>query len=209
MVLILAFCGLNVSYVLGCGIALSAIIGIATGSMTFFTLCSSITSGISGMYSICLMAFVLKGIIGLIQSMGGIKSIISLANSNLKSRKGAQHFIAWFTMLIDVCIGNNAICIMIGVDVLKPLAKKFKIAPQRFASLLDIFACVIPGISPIGISVIAIMTFGGITNPFAMMKYAFYLYALAIAAFVTIQLDLLKTPAEKAGEEFYPELDGQ
>lgn len=96
---------------------------------------------------------------------------------------------------------------MIGVDVLKPIAKKFGVAPERFASLLDIFACIIPGLSPIGMNVLAIMAYGGLTNPFSMMKYAFYLYALAAMALLTIQFDLLKTKGEIAGEAFYPELD--
>ena len=95
---------------------------------------------------------------------------------------------------------------MISTDVLKPIAKRFKIAPRRFASLLDIFACIIPGLSPIGLNVLTAMSFGGLTNPFSMMKWAFYLYALAVAALVTIQFDLLKTPEEIEGKEFYPEL---
>ncbi len=206
-VLALAFCGMNVIYVLGTGIVLSAIIGFLSHTLTFFTLCDNMKSGISGMYSICLMAFALKGIVGRIQSMGGIDWIISHAAGNIKTRKGAQYFIAAFTCLIDICIGNNAICIMIGVDVLKPIAKKFGVAPERFASLLDIFACIIPGLSPIGMNVLAIMAYGGLTNPFSMMKYAFYLYALAVMTLLTIQFDLLKTKGEIAGEAFYPELD--
>jgi hypothetical protein len=42
-----------------------------------------------------------------------------------------------------------------------------------------------------------------------MMKYAFYLYALAAFALITIQFDLLKTREEAEGREFYPELDAQ
>lgn len=206
VVLALAIAGMNVIYVLGSGILLSALIGFFTGGMTFFSLCGSMASGISGMYSICLMAIVLKGIVGRVQSMGGIDWIISLANKNVKTRKGAQYFIVAFVCLIDICIGNNTICIMISTDVLKPIAKRFKIAPRRFASLLDIFACIIPGLSPIGLNVLTAMSFGGLTNPFSMMKYAFYLYALAVAALVTIQFDLLKTPEEIEGKEFYPEL---
>lgn len=206
-VLIMAFCGLDVIYVLGAGIALSALVGFASGTLNFFSLCKAMTGGIGGMYSICLMTFALKGITGRIQAMGGIDWILSKATGDIKTRRGAQYFIAAFISFIDVCIGNNTVCIIICTDVLKPLAKKFKIAPQRFASLLDIFACVIPGISPLGINVMAAMAYGGIANPFAMMKYAFYLYALAAAALITIHFDWLKTEEEKAGKEFYPELD--
>ena len=189
------------------GILASAVIGFMTGSLDFFSLCANMKSGIGGMYSICLMALVLKGIVGRIQTMGGIDWIISKAAGNVKTRKGAQYFLAAFTSIIDVCIGNNTICIIIGADVLKPLMKKFKVAPQRFASLLDIFACVIPGLSPLGINVMAAMAYAETTNPFAMMKYAFYLYALAALALLAVHFDLFKTDEEKAGKEFYPELD--
>ena len=104
---------------------------------------------------------------------------------------------------------NNCITIIISCEMLKPLAKKFKIAPKRFASILDIFACIMLGLSPIGMNVLAIMAFGGLTNPFSMMKYAFYLYALGIIMLLTIHFDLMKTKEEIEGQEFYPELDAQ
>jgi Na+/H+ antiporter NhaC len=207
LVLLMAFCGLNVIYVLGLGIVFSALAGFYSGTLDFFSLCSNMKKGINGMYSICLMAFALKGIIGRIQTMGGIDWIISKATRNIKSRRGAQYFIAAFVSIIDVCIGNNAICIIICADVLKPIAKKFKIAPQRFASLLDIFACIIPGLSPLGINVITAMAYGKINNPFMMMKYAFYLYALAILTLLAIRFDLLKTKEERENKEFYLELN--
>lgn len=159
------------------------------------------------MYAICFMSIVLKGIIGRVQTMGGLVWLIKKATNKIKGRKGAQYFIAFFTCILDFCVGSNTVCILICVDVLKPLAKKFKIAPKRFASLLDIFACIIPGISPIGINVMAAMTYGGITNPFQLIRFQFYLFALACMALLTIQFDFLKTKEEKQEVDFYPELD--
>ena len=161
------------------------------------------------MYTICLMAFTLKGIVGRVQDMGGIDWLLSRATSNIKTRKGAQYFMAVMISLVNISIGNNCITIIISCEMLKPLAKKFKIAPKRFASILDIFACIMPGLSPIGMNVLAIMAFGGLTNPFSMMKYAFYLYALGIIMLLTIHFDLMKTKEEIEGQEFYPELDAQ
>lgn len=208
-VLVMAFCGLNVIYVLGLGLILSSGVGFLTGSLDFFSMCKSMSSGISGMYTICLMAFTLKGIVGRVQEMGGIDWLLSRATGNIKTRKGAQYFIGLMVSLVNICIGNNCITIIISCEMLKPLAKKFKIAPCRFASLLDIFACIMPGLSPIGMNVLAIMAFGGLTNPFCMMKYAFYLYALCIFTLITIKFDLLCTKEEREGQEFYPELDSQ
>ena len=167
--------------------------------MNFFDMCTNMSSGISGMYTICLMAFTLKGIVGRVQDMGGIDWLLSRATSNIKTRKGAQYFMAVMISLVNISIGNNCITIIISCEMLKPLAKKFKIAPKRFASILDIFACIMPGLSPIG----------SLTNPFSMMKYAFYLYALGIIMLLTIHFDLMKTKEEIEGQEFYPELDAQ
>ena len=208
-VLVMAFCGLNVIYVLGLGLVFSATVGFATGGMNFFDMCTNMSSGISGMYTICLMAFTLKGIVGRVQDMGGIDWLLSRATSNIKTRKGAQYFMAVMISLVNISIGNNCITIIISCEMLKPLAKKFTIAPNRFASILDIFACIMPGLSPIGMNVLAIMAFGGLTNPFSMMKYAFYLYALGIIMLLTIHFDLMKTKEEIEGQEFYPELDAQ
>ena len=209
VVLVMALLGLDVIYVLGFGIIFSAVIGFATGAMDFFGMCANMSSGISGMYTICLMAFTLKGIVGRVQDMGGIEWLLSKATGNIKTRKGAQYFMAVMISLVNISIGNNCITIIISCEMLKPLAKKFKIAPKRFASILDIFACIMPGLSPIGMNVLAVMAFGGLTNPFSMMKYAFYLYALGIITLITIHFDLMKTKEEIEGKDFYPELDEQ
>lgn len=206
-VLAVALTGVDVVIVLVGGIALSGAVGFLTGSLDFVGFCKAASGGISGMLSIILIAILLKGLVTLIQDMGGINWLLAFADRNIKSRKGAQYFIALFVSILDFCVGNNAVCIIMSAEVLKPLAKKFNVSPQRFASLLDIFACIIPGISPIGMNVLLGVSYASLSSPLPIIKNAVYLYLLAAFALATIQFDLLKTKEEKEHMPFYPELD--
>ena len=74
------------------------------------------------------------------------------------------------------------------------------------ASLLDIFSCIIPGLSPVATSILMVIAATDL-SPLDLLTKQFYLYALAIFAGLSIQLNLFQTPEEKAGVDFYPELD--
>jgi len=205
-VLVTAIAGLDVVVVLAGGIVLAALVGFGTASLTLQTLSSSITSGIAGMSSIILLAIFMGGISGIATEYGGMNWLTSKFNKGVKTRKGAQWAMVGMISLIDFFIGNNGIAILTTTPLVKPLAKKYKIAPERMASLLDIFSCIIPGISPVATSILMVIAATDL-SPLDLLTKQFYLYALAIFAILSIELNLFQTPAEKAGEEFYPELD--
>lgn len=205
-VLAAAIAGVDVVIVLASGIVLATIVGFATNSLTLQTLSSSITSGIAGMSSIILLAIFMGGISGVATEYGGMDWLISRFNKGVKSRKGAQWAMVGMISVIDFFIGNNGIAILTTTPLVKPLAKKYKIAPERMASLLDIFSCIIPGLSPVATSILMVMAATNLT-PLDLLTKQFYLYALAIFAGLSIQFNLFQTPAEKAGADFYPELE--
>lgn len=206
VVLVTAIAGLDVVRVLFTGIVLAAVVGFGTGSLTLQTLSSSITSGIAGMSSIVLLAIFMAGISGIATEYGGMDWLTSKFNNTVKTRRGAQYAMVAMITVIDFFIGNNGIAILTTCPLVKPLAKKFKIAPQRLASLLDIFACIIPGISPIATSVLMVVTATSL-SPLDMLSKQFYLYALGVFSLLVIQFDLFQTKEEKEGVDFYPELD--
>ena len=208
VVLITAIAGMPVVGVLSLGIVLSGAVGFATGSLTLQTLSSSITSGIAGMSSIILLAIFMAGISGIATEYGGMHWLTSKFNRSVKSRKSAQYAVVVMISVIDFFIGNNGIAILTTCPLVKPLAKKFKIAPQRLASLMDIFACIIPGISPVSTAVLMVITATSLT-PLDLVTKQFYLYALGIFALIVVQFDLFRTKEEIAGNEFYPELDAE
>lgn len=205
VVLICAVAGMNVIYVLLTGTVLSAVIGIATGSMTLVTLSSSATSGISGMLSLVLMALFMKGLSGMAADMGGMEWLTGLFK-NIKSRKGAQYAIAGIVSVIDFFIGNNTIAIIISTPLCKPIAKKYGVAPERLASLMDIFGVIVPGFSPLSSAFLVVTTMSSV-SPLSLMTRGYYLFFLFIFTIITIQFNLLQTKEEKEGKEFYPELD--
>lgn len=206
VVLVCAIAGMNVVHVLLVGTALSAAIGIATGSMTFITLSSSATSGISGMLSLVLMALFMKGLSGMAADMGGMEWLSNLFTKNIKSRRGAQYAIAAIVSVIDFFIGNNTIAIIISTPLCKPIAKRFKVAPERLASLMDIFGVIIPGFSPLSSAFLVVTTMSSV-SPLSLMTRGYYLFFLFVFTIITIQFNLLQTKEEKEGKDFYPELD--
>lgn len=207
-VLICAISGMNVVHVLLLGTVLSGAIGMVTGSMTFVTLSSSATSGVSGMLSLVLMALFMKGLSGMAADMGGMEWLSNLFTKNIKTRKGAQYAIAAIVSVIDFFIGNNTIAIIISTPLCKPIAKKFKIAPERLASLMDIFGVIVPGFSPLSSAFLVVTTMTSV-SPLSLMTRSYYLFFLLVFTLITIQFNLLQTKEEKEGKEFYPELDAE
>ncbi|WP_298016536.1 Na+/H+ antiporter NhaC family protein [uncultured Dysosmobacter sp.] len=205
VVLVCAISGMNVIYVLLTGTVLSAIIGMATGSMGLVSLSASATSGVSGMLSLVLMALFMKGLSGMAADMGGMEWLTGLF-TNIKSRRGAQYAIAAIVSVIDFFIGNNTIAIIISTPLCKPIAKKFKVAPERLASLMDIFGVIVPGFSPLSSAFLVVTTMSTVT-PLQLMTRGYYLFFLFVFTVITIQFNLLQTKEEKEGREFYPELD--
>ncbi len=205
-VLALAIAGVDVLVVLFGGTVLAGLVGGLTGSMTFVTFAKSVASGIAGMLSIVIVTILMRGLTGLVRDMGGTHWLTTLFNSNVKSRKGAQYSILGITGILDACMANNTIAILIAAPLTKPIAKKFGVAPQRLASLLDIISCVIQGFLPHGGQIMLAVTLTSL-SPLTIMGHSYYLVLLLIATVVTIQFELLKTKEEKEGVEFYPELD--
>ncbi|WP_102050543.1 Na+/H+ antiporter NhaC family protein [Pygmaiobacter massiliensis] len=206
-VLVLAVAGMDVIIVLIAGTLLSGVIGMVTGTLTIVTFSQAVASGAASMLDTIFIALMLKAIVGLVEDMGGLHSLAVMAHKNIKSRRGAQYFMGLLVGIIDFFVGNNTVCILLSAPLCKPIAKKFRVAPERFASILDIFACIIPGLSPIGTGMLMATSLAGLDSPFEIIKYSFYVVFLLIAVCATIQFNLLRTKEEIAGNEFYPELE--
>ena len=160
------------------------------------------------MLDTAMIGILVKGIMGLVEDRGGIRSLTKLANAKIKSRVGAQYLMGLIISVIDFFIGNNTVCILLCAPVLKPIARKYKICNKRFASILDIFACIVPGLSPIGTAVLLAMSYADITSPLSIIKTNFYCMFLAVSILLTIGLNLYKVPEESMEDiDFYPELD--
>lgn len=206
VVIIAAVLGFNVILILLCGIAVAGAIGFITGSMNFITFCQAIGSGMSGMFSLVIIALLLRGMTGLVKYMGGLDWLINKLTMNIKSRKGAEYGTASLVALVNAAIANNTIAILLSAPLVRNIAKEYNIAPKRVASLLDIFSCIVQGIIPHGGQMLlCVALVGGSVSPLAIIGNSYYLFFLAIAAAITIQFGLIKTKEEKEGKKLYTE----
>lgn len=205
-VIVAAIMGFNVIAILIGGIAVSGIVGFITGSLNFITFSQAISDGMVSMFSIVIIALLMRGIIGLITYMGGLEWLISKLTLKIKTRKGAEYGIASMVSLADAAIANNTIAILLTAPLVKKIARQYNIAPKRVASLLDIFSCIMQGILPhSGQMLLCVSLLGGLASPFLIMGNSFYLMLLFIASIITIHFGLLRTKEEKMEINVYNE----
>ena len=203
-VMLTAIMGVNVIVVLLSGTIISGIIGMFIGTLNIVTFAQAVTNGMSGMFSLVIIAMLIRGLTGIVKEYGGIDWLINILHRRIKSRKGGEYGISAIVGLIDASLANNTIAIIIAAPLTKTIAKIYNIAPKRVASLLDIFSCVVQGIIPHGGQMLLCCTLTGL-SPFTVLSANYYQYALGIAAIITIQFGLLKTKEEKEGIPLYTE----
>ena len=203
-ILVFALTGVNVFFLLLAGVAVAGVIGMATGTLTIVGVSQGMVSGMSGMYEICIVTLMMRGMSGVVRDLGGIDWMVNKMVSKVRSRKGAEYMISAMVSLFDLALGNNTIAIILAAPLVRDMAVEHNIAPKRVASLLDIFACVVQGIIPHGGQVLLCITLTGL-SPFTIAGYGFYMYILAIVTIVTIQFGLMRTKEEKAGIKLYDE----
>ncbi|MCQ8213683.1 Na+/H+ antiporter NhaC family protein, partial [Cetobacterium somerae] len=198
-VLITAILGINVILVLGIGIVMSGIIGISLGNLTFFGWAMAVSSGMEDMFFLAIFASLISGMIELIKYYGGIDWLVEILKSKINGRKSCEYFISLISMTVSGATLNNPVAIIITAPIAKELGSRYKIAPKRLASILDIFSCAILGLVPHDSSVLLLQKYGGITY-LQMMKYSFYPILLMLFTIITIQFGLLRTKEEKQNE---------
>lgn len=184
-VLIAALLGVNVILVLVGGVALSGIVGIATGSMGVIAFLQSIAKGIAGMSELVIVSLVIGGTVEIIKHNGGIDFLLYFITSKVKSRKGAELAIGFLVTLVDACTANNTIAIVTTGPLAKSISSKYNIEPQKTASLLDTFSCFAQGVIPYGAQLLVASGIAGI-SPFLIMKYLYYPYLIGISAVIAI-----------------------
>ena len=205
-ILVFALTGCNVFVLLLAGIGVAGAIGFGTGSFDVPGFAQAMGSGMSGMYDICLIALLLRGVGGIAEELGAIDWLVKKMHASVKSRKGAEYMTAGMVSVFDAALANNTIAIMMAAPLVRKVVADHNVAPKRVASLLDIFSCVVQGIIPHGGQVLLCISLTGL-SPFSVIGANFYCFILAIVAICTIQFGLLKTKEEKEGIKMYDEND--
>lgn len=200
LVLVTALAGMNVTSVLLLGIAVTGVIGFATGSCTFLQWIQGIGGGMADMFSISIAAALISGTVGLAREYGGIEWFVTRIRSKIRNRRSAEYGIGFLSGILSAALVNNTLAIIVSCPIANELGEEYHIAPKRLASLVDIFACGFMMLIPHDGGIMMLTALSG-DSPFTVLKYSFYPVALLIATIVTIQFGLLRTKEEKEYEK--------
>lgn len=185
-VLAVALSGVHVSVVLFLGILLTGVIGITQGTVTFFAWVQAIGTGMGDMFSISIVAALISGIIGLVRYYGGVEWMVRSITSRLNSKKSAEYGMGLLSGILSAALVNNTIAIIVTCPIAKEIGDKYKIAPKRMASLVDIFSCAFLALMPHDGGMLIVTQLAGV-SPLSVLKYSFYIFGLLLATCVTIQ----------------------
>jgi len=196
VVLVASLCGINVFIVLGVGIVLFAITGLATGSLTVATAFSSMGTGTAGMFETMVVTILVASISALMREHGGFAAILSFIKGHFHGRRGGMFGIGLLTVLMDVATANNTVAIVVAGPIAKHIAEEYDIDPRKTASLIDIFSCIAQGIIPYGAQLLIAASLAGITSV-SIIPFLFYQFLLLACVIVSIVMDgrRLRRPA--------------
>ena len=185
IVLLTAFFGLNVTIVLLLGILSTSIVGIATGSITFFDWFSSMGTGISGMGELIIVTLLAGGMLELIRFNGGVDYILQTLTRRINGKRGAEFCIAALVSIANVCTANNTIAIITVGPLVRDIANRYKIDKRKSASILDTFSCAIQGIIPYGAQLLIAAKLA-VLSPLSIIEYLYYPITIGIMATISI-----------------------
>ena len=199
-----ALLGLNVFILLISGVVVAAVIGFGTSSFTFVEMAQAVGTGMADMFEISFFALFLRGVIGVVQELGGVEWVVHKMSRNVKSRKGAEYSMAAMVSAFDVAMENNTIAIIMAAPLCRPMAAEHNISPKRVASIMDILSCIVQGMLPYSAQVLLCASFAGI-SPLAVVGNNFYCMVLAVVTLLAIHFGLGWTKEEKSGVKLYDE----
>ena len=185
VVLLTAFMGLNVMAVLILGIMATGLVGLFTGSISFFDWFGSLGSGISGMGELIIITLMAGGMLELIRFNGGVDYIIEVLTRRIGGKKGAEICIAALVSIANVCTANNTIAIITVGPLANDIATKYGVDKRKSASILDTFSCVIQGIIPYGAQMLMAAKLASI-SPISIIEYLYYPLGILVMAMFSI-----------------------
>ena len=185
LVIVLALAGMNVVTLLTVGIIVNGILGWCLGSYGWVGWMASIGGGINSMGELIIVSLLAGGVLEMIRYNGGIDYVIGGLTRRIHGRRGAELAIAGLVSLVNLCTANNTIAIITTGPIAKDISARFGISPQRSASLLDTFSCLIQGIIPYGAQMLMASGLAGI-SAISIIGYLYSPFALGLIALASI-----------------------
>ncbi len=184
-VLVMAVFGINVMAVLTAGIALTGVIGMATGSYGVFGWAEAMSTGIKGMGELIIITMMAGGLLEIVRMNGGTDYIISQLTKHVGSKRGAEFSIAALVSLTNVCTANNTVAIITVGGIARQIGDRFGVDNRKSASILDTFSCLVQGIIPYGAQMLMAAGLAGL-NPLEILPWLYYPLAIGVSAILSI-----------------------
>ena len=185
MIIILALAGVNVLVSLALGIGAVAVIGWAGGSFNWEQWLVAAGQGIGGMSDLILVTLLAGGMLEMIRQGGGLDWLTDHLSRGVKGPRGAQASIAALVSLANVCTANNTIAIITTGHIAKDIATRYGVSPQKTASILDTFSCLIQGLLPYGAQLLMASGLAACA-PTEIIPHLYYPMCMGICAIVAI-----------------------
>lgn len=189
LVLILAFCKLNVTVILTIGIVVNLIIGFSYGIMLPSDALASIGAGIAGMSDLIIITLLAGGMLELVCRNGGLDYVVDMIIRHTNSKKGAQFSIAAIVSFANLCTANNTIAIITTGRIASEVSEKFNLDRRKVASIMDTSSCFIQGLIPYGAQILMASALAKV-SPTAIIPYLYYPFLMGICAIFAILLGL-------------------
>lgn len=176
LLLIFGISGVNVMFLLLFGTILNTVIGISYGMFDIFSAFAFIGNGTTSMANTLIVAMLAGGLLLLVRYNGGITFIIRETERWIKNKKTCEIGICFLVGMINLFTANNTVAIITSGSIVKELAQKYDIQPERAASLMDTTSCCVQGMIPYGAQILiaaALSASIGMTS-FAILKGLFY-----------------------------------
>jgi len=192
LVFMIALLGVNVIWTLGIGILAALAIGFSTASLNLREALVAINGGFAGMFELSVLCLVIGGTVGIIRHNGGIAFLLHQVSRRIRNAAGAELGIAFLTALVNVCIANNTIAVLIVGPIAKEISDKNKLEPKRVASILDTMSCFAQGLIPYGAQMLAALAAAKLhfdrhgipermLSPLDVMQYLYYPFLIGVA----------------------------
>ena len=185
VVLIAALAGINVFIVLGGGIVLFAIVGVATGSLTVASAFFSMGTGTSGMFETMIVTILVASMSALMREFGGFASILAFIKRHFRGVRGGMLGTGLLTLLLDIACANNTVAIVVAGPIAKHIGEEYGIDATKTASLIDIFSCIGQGIIPYGAQLLVAASLADISSV-TIIPFLFYQFLLLLSVLVSI-----------------------
>lgn len=186
LVLVLAIGGVNVLLALFVGIAATGAVTLGCGGSLESWL-AALGQGVLGMGELTIVTLLAGGLLGLIRHFGGISYVVRLLSRLMRGTRSAELGIGLMVALANLCTANNTVAILSVGDIARHIGQRYGIPPERTASLLDTFSCLVQGALPYGAQLLMGAQLAGV-SALAIIPQLFYPMLLGASSLLFILL---------------------